>query len=63
MKNPDQMRVMLPALASSDILDMLRVLQAITEAFEAHHREQLLQHCRSEQPDLFDSIDEDIAPF
>ncbi len=63
MNNARQMIVNLPELTDSDVVDMIRVLTVITDAFIAHHQVQLRQQLCSEQPDLFDVNEEESAPF
>ncbi len=63
MNNTRQMIVELPELTDNDVVDMIRVLTVITEAFIVHHQVQLQQKLRSEQPDLFDGSGEESAPF
>ena len=63
MNQTRQMIVNLPELTDNDVVDMIRVLSVITDAFVAHHQVQLQQQLRSEQPDLFDDIVEEPAPF
>ena len=63
MNNARQMIVNLPVLTNNDVVDMVRVLTVITDAFIEHHQVQLQQQLRSEQPDLLDALEEDSAPF
>ena len=63
MNNARQMIVNLPVLTNNDVVDMVRVLTVITDAFIEHHQVQLQQQLRSEQPDLLDAFEEDSAPF
>ena len=62
MNNARQMIVNLPELTNNDVVDMIRVLTVITDAFIEHHQTQLQQQLRSEQADLFGSEDES-EPF
>lgn len=62
MNNARQMIVNLPELTNNDVVDMIRVLTVITDAFIEHHQTQLQQQLRSEQADLFASEDES-EPF
>ncbi len=62
MNNAREMIVNLPVLTDNDVVDMIRVLTVITDAFIEHHQIQLQQQLRSEQPDLFESEDES-EPF
>ncbi len=62
MNNAKQMIVNLPVLTDNDVVDMIRVLTVITDAFIEHHQTQLQRQMRSEQPDLFEGEDE-LAPF
>ncbi len=62
MNNAREMIVNLPELTDNDVVDMIRVLTVITDAFIEHHQIQLQQQLRSEQPDLFESEDES-EPF
>ena len=48
-KHERQLVIELPDLRHSDLLDMVRLLQAITNAFTAHHQSQLQQQCQHEQ--------------
>ena len=57
------MIVDLPELSANDVLDIIRVLTVITNAFAEHHQVQLQQQIRSEQPELFDNLEEGSAPF
>jgi len=51
----------LPDLAQTDLVDMVRVLTAITDAFITHHQAQLQQQCQAEhQLNLFEPRDDDI---
>ena len=62
MNNARQMIVNLPVLTDNDVVDMIRVLTVITDAFIEHHKSQLERQVHSEQPDLFEGEDE-VAPF
>ena len=62
MNNARQMIVNLPVLTDNDVVDMIRVLSVITDAFIEHHQAQLQQQLLSDQPDLFEGEDE-LAPF
>ena len=62
MNNARQMIVNLPVLTDNDVVDMIRVLSVITDAFIEHHQVQLQQQLHSDQPDLFEDEDE-LAPF
>ena len=62
MNNARQMIVNLPVLTDNDVVDMIRVLTVITDAFIEHHQVQLQQQMHSDQPDLFEGEDE-LAPF
>ncbi len=53
MKNPRQMIVNLPVLSDNGVVDMVRGLTVITDAFIVHHQVQLQHQLCSEQPDLF----------
>ena len=63
MNNSRQMIVNLPVLTNNDVVDMIRVLTVITDAFVEHHQVQLQQQLRSDQPDLFNDYEEESAPF
>lgn len=59
-----QLVVDLPDLSHSDLIDIVRLLQAITDAFINHHQLHLQQQCQHEQQlELFYSTDEERAPF
>lgn len=54
----------LPDLRHSDLVDMARLLQAITNAFSTHHQAALQQQCQHEQQlELFNSVDDQQNPF
>ena len=63
MNNARQMIVNLPVLNDNDVVDMIRVLTVITDAFIEHHQIQLHQQMRSDQLDLLDELEEESAPF
>ncbi|OED35826.1 hypothetical protein AB833_29270 [Chromatiales bacterium (ex Bugula neritina AB1)] len=63
-KHPRQLIVDLPDLNHSDLTDIVRTLQAITDAFIAHHQVTLQQQCQHEQQlELFHSVDDQQKPF
>lgn len=59
-KHERQLVIDLPDLRHSDLLDMVRLLQAITNAFTAHHQSQLQQQYE-QQLELF--VDDQQKPF
>ena len=60
-----QLTVDLPDLTQSDLIDIARVLQSLTDAFIAHHQHALQCQQRAEQQlALFEAIgDEDNTVF
>lgn len=54
----------LPDLSHSDLIAMVRILQAITNAFITHHQAALQQQCQHEQQlELFNPVDDPQKPF
>lgn len=64
-ETPHQLKIDLPDLSQSDLINIIRVLQTFTDAFTAHHQHALPCQQRAEQQlALFEAIDdEDNAPF
>lgn len=59
-----QLLIDLPDLTHSDLVDTVRLLSAITDAFINHHQAALQQQCRHEQQlELFNSMDEEHSVF
>ena len=59
-----QLVINLPDLSGSDLIDMVRVLQSITDAFIAQHQAALQQQCQHEQQlELFQVDEFEPIPF
>jgi|GEM_PF-6650857 len=63
MSENRHMTVILPELTHNDVVDIARVLSAISDAFIEHHQNQLSRQCRLDQPDLFEVLEEEELPF
>jgi len=59
-KQHRQLTIELPDLSQSDLIDIARLLQSLTDAFIAHHQHALQCQQRAEQQlALFEAIDEE----
>lgn len=58
-----QLKIELPDLTQSDLIDITRVLQAFTDAFIAHHQQLIQRQQQAElQTCLFEFIDDEDNP-
>lgn len=63
MTDNRHMTVFLPDLTEHDVMDIARLLTAISDAFIDHHQTQLQRQCCLDQPDLFEAVEDERTPF